>query len=266
VDRRVRADKRSMKTALIATAALFTALPVLAQDAPKDVHGPRKLTPWMVACTDVPVTSRPDPYLFVTGIRAPDDRQIAGNGQEIDINRRPNDGLAVGQRYAVRRVQAPALFPGESADLTVRTAGFVTITMIDENNALANVDVACTAIVEGDYLDAYSEPPLPTTAAPSIEMLPDWDDRSKILTGTDGKAIFADGDLLTIERGTVHGVFGGQRFSIWRDLRTRMPLFYIADIVIVEPGQQTSKAVVVKAVDAIVISTDVAIPRRQKQP
>ena len=256
-----------MKTALIATAALFTALPVLAQDAPKDVHGPKKLTPWMVACTDVPVTYRPRPQLIITGIRAADDRQAAGNGQEIDINRTPNDGLAVGQRYAVRRVQSPALFPGpgDTTTMTVRTAGFVTLTGIDENNALANVDLACTAIMEGDYLDVYSEPPLPTAAAPSIEMLPDWDDRSKILTGTDGKSIFGDGDTMTIERGIVHGVFAGQRFSIWRDYRNRMPLFYIGDIVIVEPFQQTSKAVVIKAVDAIMITTDVAIPRRPKQ-
>lgn len=256
-----------MKTALIATVALFTALPAVAQDAPKDVHGPRKLTPWMVACTDLPVTSRPEPRLIITGIRARDDRQAAGNGQEIDINRTPNDGLAVGQRYAVRRVQSPALFPGpgDATTMTVRTAGFVTITAIDENNALANVDLACTAIVEGDYLDVYSEPPLPTVAAPSIELLPDWDDRSKILTGTDGKAMFGDGDTMTIERGVVNGVFAGQRFSIWRDYRNRMPLFYIGDIVIVEPGQRTSKAVVIKAVDAIMITTDVAIPRGTRQ-
>ena len=256
-----------MKTALIATVALFTALPAVAQDAPKDVHGPRKLTPQMVACTDVPVTSKPEPRIFITGVRAPDDRQSAGNGQEIDINRTPNDGLAVGQRYAVRRLQAPPMFPGpgETTEMTVRTAGFVTITLIDENNALANVDVACTTIIEGDYLDVYSEPALPTVAAPSIELLPDWDDRSRILTGTDGKAIFGDGDLLTIERGIRDGVFGGQRFSIWRDFRNRMPLFYVGDIVIMEPGQRTSKAVVVKAVDAIMITTDVAIPRRPKQ-
>lgn len=256
-----------MKTALIATAALFTALPAMAQDAPKDVHGPRKLTPQMVACTDVPVRTRPDRRLIVTGVRATEDRHLAGLGQEIDINRTPNDGLAVGQRYAVRRLQSPPLFPGpgDTTTETVRTAGFVTITLIDENNALANVDVSCTAVETGDYLDVYVEPPLPTVAAPSIELLPDWDDRSKILTGTDGKAIFGDGDMLTIERGIQHGVFGGQRFSIWRDFRNRMPLFYIGDIVIMEPGQRTSKAVVVKVVDAIMISTDVAIPRRPKQ-
>ena len=255
-----------MKTALIATAVLCTALPALAQNAPKDVHGPRTLTPWMVACTDVRVDERPDRRITITGIRQRDDRQMAGNGQEVDINRTPNDGLAVGQRYAVRRVQADPLFPapGDGAT-TIRTAGWVTITAIDENNALANVDLACAPIVEGDYLDVYSEPPLPTAAAPSIETLPDWDDRAAIVTGTDGKAMFGDGDTLTIQRGIPHGVFAGQRFSIWRDYRNRMPLYYIGDVVIVEPGPQTSKGVVVKAVDAIMITTDVAIPRRPKQ-
>jgi hypothetical protein len=250
---------------MFAAATLFTALPVLAQDAPKDVQGPRTLTPQMVACTDVPVPSKPNPRLIITGVRAPDDRVMAARGQEIDLNRTPDDGLAVGQRYAVRRIQSDPLFPAVRDDSAViRTLGFATITLIDENNALAIVDHACTAVEQGDYLDVYSEPPLPTVAAPAIELLPDWDDRAPILIGSDGKNMFADGDTLTIGRGVVHGVYGGQRFSIWRDFRNRMPLFYIADIVIMEPGPQTSKAVVIKATDAIVVATDVAIPRRPK--
>jgi hypothetical protein len=255
-----------MRTVLVAAATLFTTLPVLAQDAPKNVHGPRTLTPQMVACTDVPVESKPSPRLIITGVRAPDDRVMAARGQEIDLNRTPNDGLAVGQRYAVRRIQSDPLFPAvRDNSAVIRTLGFATISLIDENNALAIVDYSCTAVQEGDYLDVYSEPALPTTASPAIETLPDWDDRAPILIGSDGKNMFADGDTLTIGRGVAHGVFGGQRFSIWRDFHNRMPLFYIADIVIMEPGPQTSKAVVVKATDAIMVASDVAIPRRPKQ-
>lgn len=254
-----------MRTVVFATVALFTTLPALAQTAPRDVHGPRTLKAWMVACTDVPVPSQPDPRLIITGARFPDNRVMAVRGQEIDLNRTPNDGLAVGQRYAVRRVQALPLFPGPGdRAAAIRTAGFVTITLIDENNALANVDFACTAIQEGDYLDVYAEPALPTAAAPEMETLPDWDDRAEILTGTDGKALFGDGDTLTIARGSSHGAQPGQRFSIWRDFHNKMPLYYIGDIVIMETGERTSKAVVVKAVDAIVTSSDVAIPRRPK--
>jgi hypothetical protein len=220
----------------------------------------------MVACTDVPVESRPNPRLIITGVRAPDDRVMAARGQEIDLNRTPNDGLAVGQRYAVRRIQSDPLFPAvRDNSAVIRTLGFATISLIDENNALAIVDYSCTAVQEGDYLDVYSEPALPTTAAPAIETLPDWDDRAPILIGSDGRTVFADGDTLTIGRGVAHGVFGGQRFSIWRDFHNRMPLFYIADIVIMEPGPQTSKAVVIKATDAIMVASDVAIPRRPKQ-
>jgi hypothetical protein len=250
---------------MFAAATLFTALPVLAQDALRDVQGPRTLTPQMVACTDVPVPSKPNPRLIITGVRAPDDRVMAARGQEIDLNRTPEDGLAVGQRYAVRRIQSDPLFPAvRDNSAVIRTLGFATITLIDENNALAIVDYACTAVEQGDYLDVYSEPALPAVAAPAIETLPDWDDRAPILVGSDGKNIFADGDTLTIGRGVVHGTYGGQRFSIWRDFHNRMPLFYIADIVIMEPGPQTSKAVVIKATDAISVETDVAIPRRPK--
>jgi len=265
VERPRLADKTAMRTVTIATVVLFTALPALAQEGPVDVQGPRTLKPWMVACTDMALEVAPTPRLIITGARFPDNRYMATRGQEIDINRTPNDGLAVGQRYVVRRVHPLPLFGREdNAYVMIRTAGFVTITLIDHNNALANVDIACTAVEEGDYLEAYTEPTLPTTAAPDITTLPNWDDRAPILTGTDGKALFADGDTLTIERGTAHGVTAGQRFSIWRDFHNRLPLFYIADVVIVEPGEKTSKAVVVKAVDAIMTSTDVAIPRGKR--
>jgi hypothetical protein len=254
-----------MRTVTFATVVLFTALPALAQEAPANVQGPRTLKPWMVACTDLPATSMPAQRLVVAGVRHPDDRVFGSRGQEIDINRTPNDGLAVGQRYVVRRAYRPAMFGTQDGSyVMVRTAGFATITLIDENNALANIDIACTPVELGDYLEVYTEPTLPNTAAPDMTTLPNWDDRSSILAGTDGKNLFGDGDTLTIERGTTHGVTTGQRFSIWRDFHNRLPLFYIGDVVIVEPGERTSKAVVVKAVDAIMIDSDVAIPRGKR--
>lgn len=219
----------------------------------------------MVACTDSALTSMPEQRLVITGARFPDDRVMASRGQEVDINRTPNDGLAVGQRYVVRRIQrSPIVSRDADAYVIVRTAGFITITLIDHNNALANVDIACSPIQEGDYLEVYTEPTLPTTAAPDMTTLPDWDDRAAIVAGTDGKVLFGDGDTLTIERGTAHGVTSGQRFSIWRDFHNRLPLYYIADVVIVEPGERTSKAVVVRAVDAIMSASDVAIPRGKR--
>lgn len=252
-----------MRNCVIATAAMvLAAVPVLAQ-SPVDVTGPRTLGPLQVACTDLPVTAKPEPRLFIKGAHAADYRTLVATGAEVMINRLPDDGLAPGQRYVVRRLQGDArAFPREGQGYgAVRTAGFVTITAVDEFNARAVIDLACDGIVPGDYIEAYTPPPLPDRATAMVK--PDFNDRANILPGTDARAIFGDGDTFSIDRGAAHGVVAGARFSIWRDHRDGvMPLVYLADAVVMEVGQQTSKVVIVKGVDAVSVG-DVAIPRRQ---
>jgi hypothetical protein len=255
-----------MRIGIMATAALLTAIPASAQ-APKDVHGPRTLQPWMVACADTPVTAKPEPRLTIKGIRSPDNIVMSARGSEVDIGRQPNDGLAEGQRFAVRRLAGdPKGFPREGEGFgAVSTVGWITITAVDQYNALANVDFACMPVMQGDYLEVYSEPPLPTSATPMIK--PDFSDRAAILQGADSKVMFGDGDILSIERGATHGVVVGNRYAIYRDPRTGtegMPLFYLADAVVTEVGPLTSKLVVVKSVDAVTIA-DVAVRRRPVQ-
>jgi len=260
-----------MRIGMVATAVLLAAVPVSAQapptdfraQAPPQVLGSRTLTPWMVACTDLPVTVKPEPRLTIKGVHSIDTMWMAGNGQEVMIGRLPGDGLAPGQRWAVRRLQGdPKTFPREGEGFgAVRTAGWITITAVNEWNARATVDLACDAITTGDYLDVYTEPTLPTTAAEVL--LPDFDDRANVLPGTDGKAMFADGDTLSINRGTAHGVILGARYAFYRDRRDGMPLFRLGDAVVVELGELTSKVIVVETNDAITLA-DVAIPRRRQ--
>ena len=250
-----------MRIGIVVTATLLTAGPAAAQiQVPKDVHGPRTLMPWMVACADTPVTEKPNPRIVLRGTRSAENRAMASRGSEVNINRTPNDGLAVGQRYAIRRLQGnPMGFTRAGAlDHAVATVGFITITAIDQYNALANVDFACNPIMPGDYLDTYTEPPLPTTAAAMI--YPDFDDRANVLQGTDGRVMFGDGDTLSINRGTAHGVTVGARFAFYRDRRDGMPLFYLGDAVVMELGERTSKLTVVYAVDGVTIE-DIAVPR-----
>ena len=64
----------------------------------------------------------------------------------------------------------------------------------------------------------YTEPTLPTTA--SEMLLPDFSDRANVLEGTDAKAMFGDGDTLSINRGTAHGVVLGARYAFYRDRST----------------------------------------------
>lgn len=255
-----------MRIGIMATAVLLTAIPASAQ-APRDVHGPRTLLPWMVACADTPVTQKPEPRITIKGVRSSGGLAMASRGSEVDLPRAANDGLDVGQRYAVRRVAGDAkMFPREGEGYgAISTVGWVTITAIDQYNALANVDFACMPLEPGDYLEVYEAPALPSSAAAMLK--PDFSERVTILQGTDSKVMFGDGDIMSIERGAAHGVAVGARYAIYRDPRTGvegMPLFYLADAVVTEVGPVTSKLIVVTAVDAVT-TADVAVPRRREQ-
>jgi hypothetical protein len=248
-----------MRVRIACAAALWlSAAPVVGQNA--DVRGPRTLTTPMVMCTDLPVVTKPIPRLVVSGPHLPDGRTAVTDGMVV-IKRVPDDGLAVGQRYIAQRIHGdPKRFPrpGEGyGDL--RIAGWMTISSLDDVNALAQIDFACDPIETGDLLEQYLEPTLPTTATPMDA--PDFSDRASVLFGIDNRVLFGDGDLLSIDRGTVHGVAPGMRFALYRDRHNNMPLVYVGEAVAMTTGEQTSRVVVTRAIDGVQAG-DLAVRRR----
>ena len=250
-----------MRIRLIGAAAIWlAAIPAWAQ-SPKDIHGPWTLTPSMVMCTDVPVATKPVPGLHIKGIHHYDPKLLATAGPVV-IGRRPDDGLAVGQRFIVARVKGDLKGfprPGEGfGDL--RITGTLTIKAMDEVNAMADIDEACDSIEPGDFLSPYSETVLPESAA-SGEVAPDFSDRGNILFGSDNRALLGTGDVLSIDRGALQGTVAGARFAIYRDRRDGMPLFYLGEVVVLSVAEQTSKVVITRTVDGVEPG-DVVVPRR----
>src|SRR4029453_2655707 len=113
------------------------------------------------------------------------------------INRTPNDGLAVGQRYIAQRLRTdPKRFPRPSEGYgDLRISGWVTVRAIDEFNALASIDAACDSIKMGDLLEPYVETPLPTSATAPV--YPDFSDRAYVIFGSDNRVLFAAGDVFS---------------------------------------------------------------------
>lgn len=249
-----------MRIRVIAAAAVtLFAAPVYAQST--DVTGPLTLTPSMVMCTDLPISTRPAPRMVVAGPHVTDGRTAMTDGL-IVINRRVDDGLAIGQRYVAQRLRTdPKQFPrpGQGfADL--RVSGWVTVVAIDENNALANIDLACDSIESGDMLDHYVQVVLPANAA--VMLKPDFTDRANVLFGVDNRVMFGTGDVFSFDRGWVQGVVPGSRYAVYRDFHNHLPLVYVADVVVLTVDAQTSKVSVTNAVDGIEPG-DVVVPRRR---
>jgi hypothetical protein len=265
---------------IVAAVVTLSAAPVYAQI---DVTGPRTLTPEMVTCTDLPITTKPVPRLIVAGPHRTDGRTAMNDGL-IVINRTADDGLAIGQRYIAQRlITDPKRFPrpGEGyGDL--RVTGWVTVRAIDENNALASIDAVCDTVEIGDFLEPAVDVTLPTSAFPTL--YPDFNDRANIIFGADNRVLFGDGDVFSIDRGTEQGVQTGHRYAIYRDFqppsghKTSMlgsmkyggdvqhvlPLVYMGDVVVLTVLEKTSKVVVIKAVDGIQVG-DIVVPRRLMQ-
>jgi hypothetical protein len=246
---------------IVAAFATLVAAPVYAQST--DVTGQWTLNAPIVMCTDLPVSARPVPRLVVAGPHMTDGRSAMTAGL-IVINRSPEDGLAIGQRYVAQRMRADKqLFSAKNEGFgDLRVAGIVTVRAIDENNALASVDFACDSVETGDMLEPYVERPLPTVAKPPLK--PDFTDRARLLFGIDNRVMFGTGDVFSIERGTEQGVNQGDRYAIYRDFHNNLPLVYVADVVVMTVEQLTSKVVVTQAVDSIEPG-DIAVPRTRVQ-
>ena len=250
-----------MRTVLaFAACTLAAAGPLWAQSV--SITGPRTLTPAQLMCTDLPVVTRTASPLFVKGGHNTDGHTSLRKGEVAVLNRTFDDGLRVGQSYFVRRLhtgptrELPRI--GEGFGM-VRTAGWLTVTAIDEVNALALIDFSCDSIEAGDYLEPFVETVLPTSADPLGA--PIFGDYANILFGTDTRTTFGDGDTLNIDRGTVHGVIPGARFAIFRNVVQGLPLVYVGDVVVMEQGELTSKVVVVRVTD-VVQQGDVVVRRR----
>jgi hypothetical protein len=208
------------------------------------------------------VVHKPVPRVVVFGPHSADGNWVATRGILV-VKRRPDDGLAVGQRLVTLRLHDEvAPFPrlGEGyGDL--RVTGWVTVRALDDINAMVEVDFACDSIEEGDMLEPFTAFVLPTAASDPVA--PDFSDRASILFGADHRSMFGDGDVMSIERGTLHGVVPGARYALYRDLRNGMPLIHVGEAVVLQTAEQTSKVAVTQASDAIQPG-DIAVPRRTR--
>ena len=97
----------------------------------------------------------------------------------------------------------------------LRATALLTIERIDERFSLARVVKACDQVEIGDYLAPVTIPDLPTPTATGAH---DYDDRAMVLFGRDLRQTFGDGDILSINRGSSHGVTPGMRFALYHSV------------------------------------------------
>lgn len=243
--------------ASLAVAAASVA-PALAQSAV--TYGRVTVTPVTLACADKPVHEAPVASLRVLGAQDTQRRETFAPGDTLVLSAGAAAGVEPGQRYFIRRaLRAPSRQPIAAATPgAVRTAGWLTVTAVDDRTALARVDYACDGIFTDDYLEPFALPVLPA-AAPSTGA-PQHDAMARVLFGVDRTEAFGVGGLANIDRGASHGVTPGQSFVVYRDTGTGRPLVIVGEAVALAVGPDAATVVLVRA-DREVLAGDYLAPR-----
>ena len=248
-----------MRVSVVFTAvSMMASAPVWAQS---NVVSHRNTLAAHVMCVDMLVPALPVPVSIIKGAHHHDPRLASARGDLVVVARAPEDGLAVGKRYFVRRlpIGEDAYLPKEGGFVPIRTPGWVTITALDDMNAMARVDHACDDIEADDFLEPYVELVFPADDASQLP--PDFTERVPILTGLEGRDLIGDGDTFSIARGTEHGVTAGARYAIYRDRKDGKPLVHIGEAIVTDPSAVSAKVLLLTTVDGV-STKDVAVPRR----
>jgi hypothetical protein len=239
---------------VLAPVASFAQVAATAPVASRDMAGE-------LACGARAAATPPDMSMRVAPGREKG-KSLFGPGETLVIRAGTVQGMKIGQEYYVRRLIADRFVQPAGDNVktsSVHTAGWVRIVDATADSAIAEIIRACDAIEEGDYLEPFVKPEVPTSAK---EGEPDFANPGHVMLGDDRRQMAAQGDLMVLDRGSDHGIHAGQRLTIFRTTGGGTgPVARIAEAtaLIVHPG--TSVIRIEKTSDAVNVGDLVAIHR-----
>jgi hypothetical protein len=183
-------------------------------------------------------------------------------GDTVTINAGTQQGVAIGQHYYVRRVVEDrfTVRTTEKQPYSIHTAGWVTVTEVFADSAVARVSEACDGIVVGDYLELLVLPPPPAALPPGE---PDFSRPARIILGDERRQLGGGGgSLMVIDRGSDHGLRAGQRLTIFRTATGGAErVIVIGDATVSTTQFETSLIRIDKSNDVIEVGDLIAIHR-----
>ena len=214
-----------------------------------------------LACSAQATTLPPDNAVRV-GEGREHGKSLFGPGDPLIVKGGTAQGIKAGQDYFVRRVVADRFArPGSDKlkNYSIHTAGWIHIEDAQSDTSIATVVKACDGIMEGDYLEPYVKPAVPTE---TLGGEPDYNDPGHLVLGDDRRQMGGTGDLMVVDRGTDHGIKAGQRFTIFRPTAGGSgPVAKIGEATAMVVNPETTVVRIEKVIDAVVVGDLVAIHR-----
>jgi hypothetical protein len=215
-----------------------------------------------LACGARAVGTPPDMSIRV-GAGREHGKALFGPDEALVIKAGTGQGIKVGQEYFVRRVVADRFVQNSGDKMTtssIHTAGWVRIVDTTADASIAEVINVCDGIEEGDYLEPFVKPELPTTTPATGE--PDFANPGHLVLGDERRQMAAQGDLMVLDRGSDHGIHAGQKVTIFRPTGDGTgPVARIAEGTALVVHPETSVVRIDKTSDAVVVGDLVAIHR-----
>ena len=245
---------------LVVASALVSlcAAPAAAQDLPLPITNAANCAPRATAAGPL----APD-LPQIVGARDSSDRSLYGPRDQVIVNAGTARGMQVGQKFFVRRKVA-AGYESRTGLHAATTAGWLSITAVNDTTAVGRIDFACDGIQQWDYLEPWAAPALPlganrTDATGEL----DFSSPAHVLFGDYGRLTGGQGDMMLADVGQSQGAVPGARYAIYRDVHVPgVPLAAVGEAILISVGESTSLFRLTQARDAIT-SGDLLIPRKR---
>lgn len=254
-------DVRSLIRSIVAV-SFTVAAPVLAQEPISTSRAVTRDYAAEVACGARALGMPADTSLRVASGRE-HGKSLFGPGDPLIIKGVGAQGVKVGQEYYVRRVISDRFVAAGSDGVSpssIHTAGWVRITDVQNDSAIATITKVCDGIEEGDYLEPFVKPAVPSTSTAAGE--PDFSDPGHLILGDERRQMAAQGDMMVLDRGSDHGLRAGQRLTVFRTTaRGSGPIARIAEATAMVVHPETTVVRIDKTSDAVLVGDLVAIHR-----
>ena len=180
-------------------------------------------------------------------------------GDRVVINAGSSQGLAPGQEYFIRRIITDRYAEklAEVDPISIHTAGWLRLIDVETDRSIGAVSRACDAVHDGDYLEPFVLPAVPT-ALPSAA--PDFANPGRVLLADERRQLGAPGMLMVLDRGSDHGLRPGQQLTIFR-MAPGGPILRVGGATALAVSPATSTIRIDQSRDAIYVGDKVAIHR-----